>query len=59
MKKKINQSDLISFGNYLLSKERKKLINSHPQRTKEEKKVASETVSDADVENWLHRQNMK
>lgn len=43
-------TDLVSFGEYLLSKERKKTIQSHP--TKGGLSERLKKVSDADIANW-------
>lgn len=47
-----NKKDLVNFGKYLLSEERKKLIEQHPEptRTTEER---LKDVSHADIENFL------
>lgn len=50
-----NKKDLIKFGNYLLSEERKELIFSHPDKSIEAKEEALKTVSDADINNFLEK----
>lgn len=48
-----NRKDLVSFGNYLLSNERRELYKSHPDADKMpplEDRLAS--VNHADIENW-------
>lgn len=46
------KSDLISFGNYLLSKEREEMVTSKPERGIAECAIVIRQVSDADFENW-------
>lgn len=48
-----NKKDLVDFGNYLLSDQRKELIESHPEKSKELIEERLKTVSDADVSNFL------
>lgn len=45
--------DLVSFGNYLLSKERKDLVLSHPENTDKEQSL--QQVSDADLANFFDK----
>ncbi len=58
------RADLVSFGNYLLSEERKKSILEHPAITnnpnfnEEERANALKTVNHADVENWFSQQTI-
>ena len=47
-----NRKDVVSFGNYLLSEERKNLIVNHPMSTTENIPRRLVEVSHADVENW-------
>jgi len=47
-----NKADLVKFGNYLLSEERKELFKSHPNSVGTLKERLSR-VSHADVENFL------
>lgn len=54
-----NKKDLIKFGNYLLSDERKELIFSHPDKSIEGKEEALKTVSHADFENFLEKKKNK
>ena len=46
----MNEQELISFGNYLLSDKRKKRLI---------KKVNAKSVTHADLENWKHEQLAK
>ena len=47
-----NKKDLVSFGNYLLSDERRELYKNHPELSEHlEERLA--TVSHADIENWM------
>ena len=46
------KSELVSFGNYLLSKKRIELKSSHPEFTNEEKEESLKSVSHADISNW-------
>lgn len=46
----MNDQELISFGNYLLSDQRKKRLI---------KKVNAKSVTHADLENWKHEQLAK
>ena len=48
-----NKKDLVDFGKYLLSDQRKELIESHPEKSKELIEERLKTVSDADVSNFL------
>lgn len=60
-----NKRDLVKFGNYLLSEERKKLYESHtremirigtdPLPTEERLKM----VNHADIANWIHKVKLK
>lgn len=47
-----NKKDLVNFGKYLLSDERKKLIEQHPEPTRPIEERLKD-VSHADVENFL------
>lgn len=47
-----NKKDLVNFGNYLLSEERKKLFESHPEHISSLEERLSK-VHHADVENFL------
>jgi hypothetical protein len=44
--------NMIAFGNYLLSAERKQSIMSNPETTDEQKQEIVKTVTDADVQNF-------
>lgn len=46
------QSDLVSFGNYLLSDARKESIMSNPETSPEAKEEILKQVTDADIANW-------
>lgn len=46
-------SDLVSFGEYLLSKERTKNVKSHPIKGGLCERLKS--VSDADIDNWKEK----
>lgn len=48
----IGEADLVSFGNYLLSKERRERFESHPEPTGTIEERLSQ-VHDADIANWL------
>lgn len=48
-----NKTDLVKFGNYLLSEERKELIMSHPEKSDELKLESLKSVSHADIENFM------
>lgn len=51
-----SKEDMVSFGNYLLSEERKKMIMEHPELNEEQKQNSLNSVSDADVKNWFEKQ---
>lgn len=51
--KTFTQADLISFGNYLLSDERKDLVLSNPSFSIEQARENLKGVSDADLANWV------
>jgi len=56
--KKFTKEDLVSFGNYLLSEERRKLYESHPlnhQLPPIEDRLGC--VNHSDLENWKAREN--
>lgn len=50
--KTFTQADLVSFGNYLLSDERKDLVLSNPSFSIEQARENLKEVSDADLANW-------
>lgn len=50
---------LIDFGNYLLSKERKKSIEENPLFDGKLIKERLSIVSDADIENFKNKKNAK
>jgi len=52
MRQLFELSDLVSFGNYLLSEERKNLYESRGKELLEER---LSMVSDADLQNWLEK----
>jgi hypothetical protein len=54
MKVYYEESDLVSFGEYLLSQERTKLIKENESGIPLEKRL--EDVSHADLENWKEKQ---
>lgn len=48
-----SEADLVSFGEYILSEERSKMILNHPDI--EDRSVeALKQVYDADIANWVH-----
>lgn len=49
------EQQLISFGEYLLSKERKDNLEKHPTLGETNISKRLETVSDADIENWKEK----
>ncbi len=51
-----NKSDLVKFGEYLLSEERKNLIKSHPGFEPSTIEHRLKQVSHADVANWIEKQ---
>lgn len=51
-KNKLSESDLISFGNYLLSKERAERIVQH-----EKAEEFSGVVSQSDIDGWINSDN--
>ena len=52
-----NKTDMVSFGKYLLSDERKSLITDHPLSTPENLTNRLANVSHADIENWKEEQS--
>lgn len=50
-----NKTDLIKFGNYLLSDERRKLIENHPEPAFPLEQRLN-NVNHADIENWMEAQ---
>ena len=46
------RTDLVSFGNYLLSNERKELFESHPDLGSENLEERLSEVNHSDIENW-------
>lgn len=55
MKKTKKTFDLVSFGNYLLSDERKKLFENHPEPTSLSLEERLSQVHHADIENWKEK----
>lgn len=56
----LTRKDLVSFGNYLLSKERRKLFEADPEPPKGpmlEERLS--VVGHGDIENWKHDQKQK
>ncbi len=56
----LSRKDLVSFGNYLLSKERRKCFETHPEPPKGltlEERLS--VVGHWDIENWKHDQKQK
>jgi hypothetical protein len=49
-----SEKDLISFGLFLLSEDRKKLLKKHPDFSSESFKERKRKVYDADLANWQH-----
>lgn len=45
-------TDLVSFGNYLLSDARRESIMSNPETSPEAKEGILKQVTDADISNW-------
>ena len=48
-----NKRDLVSFGNYLLSKERRELYKNHPELGETNLEARLAEVNHADIENWM------
>lgn len=57
--KTFTEKQLVEFGNYLLSEERKQLYASHPQLGDSDLEERLSTVNHADVENFIVRQSKK
>lgn len=55
MKKTKKTSDLVSFGNYLLSDERKNNFKNHPDFPESTLEERLSQVHHADIENWKHK----
>ncbi len=47
-----NTKDIVSFGEYLLSDEREKMILNHPDSENSNIEARLKSVSHADIENW-------
>lgn len=47
-----NKKDMVSFGNYLLSEQRRDLFASHPDFGEKNLKERLSYVHDSDIENW-------
>lgn len=54
-----DKANLISFGNYLLSDERRALVEGTPNTDPENLETKLSEVSDADVRNWFEQQPVK
>jgi hypothetical protein len=50
-----NKKDLVSFGNYLLSEERKDLFASHPELGSTKLTFRLSCVHDSDFDNWKQK----
>lgn len=50
-----NRKDMISFGEYLLSEERKELYKSHPVLGSENLEERLSVVNHSDLDNWKNR----
>lgn len=48
-----NRKDLVSFGNYLLSDERKERFQNHPEPPSISLEERLRNVTHADIENWM------
>ncbi len=48
-----NKRDLISFGNYLLSDERRELYANHPELGDNNLDERLANVNHSDIENWM------
>lgn len=57
LKNQIIENDLISFGKYLLSKEREELIKATAKKRKQPIKDARKEIYHADIENWKALKN--
>lgn len=53
------EEDLISFGEYMVSEQRKKLFESHPDPTNLSLEERLSVVHDADLSNWAFLQTTK
>lgn len=53
------KKDMISFGKYLLSDERKESFKKHPELKSLNIKERLSEVHHADVENWFSKQEVK
>lgn len=47
-----NKKDMVSFGNYLLSEQRRDLFASHPDFKEKNLDERLSYVHDSDIENW-------
>jgi hypothetical protein len=52
MENTYSEQELISFGLYLLSEEREKLLEEHPEFSTDSLEVRKRRVHDADLSNW-------
>ena len=48
-----NKRDLVKFGNYLGSEERKQLFKTHPEFGEQHLEERLSQVHNSDIENWL------
>lgn len=53
------KKEMVSFGNYLLSKERKESFENHPELGSENLEERLSQVHDSDVANWFAKQEIK
>lgn len=51
------EEDLVSFGNYMVSAERKKFYEMHPDPSGTSVEERLSTVHDADIQNWAYLQS--
>jgi len=50
-----NRKDLVSFGNYLLSEERRELFKQHPDLGENQLEERLANVHHADFSNWMYK----
>lgn len=51
------EEDLVSFGNYMVSKQRRDLYEAHPEPNGMSVEEHLSTVHDADLTNWAYLQS--